>query len=202
MSSISIIGMGGMARAIGARAVEGGNAVEGHRRTRAKAEDLAARSAAPRGTFGTAPAGDIVILALPYASACRRRPVRGTRWPARSSSTSPTPFNPDAAGLVTPAGTPRSGDRQGRPGGRARREGVQHRLTATSWTRPPLVVLLAGDDAQAKASVSAYREHRAAPAGHRRPGAGELAGRSGPDVDGPPARGRGQTIDLGVTSLA
>ena len=71
MSSISIIGLGGMARAIGARAVEGGNAVEVTGRDAAKAKDLAAAlgGGATAGTFGTAPAGDIVILAVPYTSA-------------------------------------------------------------------------------------------------------------------------------------
>ena len=71
MSSISIIGLGGMARAIGARAVAGGNAVEIIGRDPAKAKDLAAAlgGGATAGTFGAAPAGDIVILAVPYASA-------------------------------------------------------------------------------------------------------------------------------------
>ena len=80
MSSISFIGLGGMARAIAARAVEGGNAVEVIGRDQAKAEDLAAAlgGGATAGTFGAAPAGDIVILAVPYASAAAgRRPVRG-----------------------------------------------------------------------------------------------------------------------------
>jgi 8-hydroxy-5-deazaflavin:NADPH oxidoreductase len=71
MSSISIIGLGTYARAIGTRAVEGGNAVEVIGRDAAKAKDLAASlgGGATAGTFGTAPAGDIVILAVPYASA-------------------------------------------------------------------------------------------------------------------------------------
>ena len=71
MSSISVIGLGGMARAIGARAVEGGNAVEVIGRGAAKAKDLAAAlgGGATAGTFGTALAGDIVILAVPYAGA-------------------------------------------------------------------------------------------------------------------------------------
>jgi 3-hydroxyisobutyrate dehydrogenase-like beta-hydroxyacid dehydrogenase len=42
MSSISIIGLGGMARAIGTRAVEGGNTVEVIGRDEAKAKNLAA----------------------------------------------------------------------------------------------------------------------------------------------------------------
>src|SRR5579863_9460939 len=72
MSSIRVIGLGGMARALAARAVEGGNAVEVTGRDQAKARDLAAAlGAVTAGTFGTAPAGDIVILAVPYASAAQ-----------------------------------------------------------------------------------------------------------------------------------
>jgi 8-hydroxy-5-deazaflavin:NADPH oxidoreductase len=71
VSGITVIGLGGMARALGARAVEGGNAVEVVGRGPDKAEDLAAAlgGGAAAGTFGTAPAGDIVILAVPNASA-------------------------------------------------------------------------------------------------------------------------------------
>jgi len=69
MSSISIIGLGGMARALAARAVAGGNAVEVIGRDAAKAKDLAAAlgGGATAGTFGTTPAGDIVILAVSHA---------------------------------------------------------------------------------------------------------------------------------------
>src|ERR1700744_4108055 len=59
MSGISFIGLGGMTRAIGARAVKGGNTVEVIGRDPAKAEDLAAAlgGGATAGAFGTAPAG-------------------------------------------------------------------------------------------------------------------------------------------------
>jgi predicted dinucleotide-binding enzyme len=71
MSSISILGVGTYARAIGTRGVEAGHAVEVVGRDVAKAKDLAAvlGGGTTAGTFGTAPAGDIVILAVPYASA-------------------------------------------------------------------------------------------------------------------------------------
>ena len=71
MSSISFIGLGGMARAIAARAVGGGNAVEVTGRDQAKARDLAAAlgGGATAGTFAAAPAGDIVILAVLFESA-------------------------------------------------------------------------------------------------------------------------------------
>ena len=60
-----------MTRAIATGAIEGGNTVEVIGRDAAKAKDLAAALAgsAAAGTFGTTPAGDLVILAVPYASA-------------------------------------------------------------------------------------------------------------------------------------
>jgi predicted dinucleotide-binding enzyme len=70
MSSVSIIGTGNMASALADRALAGGNAVEIIGRDPAKAKELAdALGGATVGTAGTAPAGDIVILAVPYASA-------------------------------------------------------------------------------------------------------------------------------------
>ena len=69
MGSISIIGTGNMARAIGALAVAGGNTVEVIGRDRSKATDLAKTlgGSTTTGEFGAAPAGDIVIVALRYA---------------------------------------------------------------------------------------------------------------------------------------
>lgn len=66
MSSISIIGTGNMARAIGTRAVAGGNTVEVMGRDQAKAAGLAETlgGGATAGEWGSAPAGDIVIVAL------------------------------------------------------------------------------------------------------------------------------------------
>ena len=71
MSSISIIGSGNMANAIGTLAVKGGNAVEVMGRDAAKAEALARAlgDGATAGTWGAAPAGDIVILAVLFESA-------------------------------------------------------------------------------------------------------------------------------------
>ena len=70
MSSISIIGTGNMARTIGALAVAGGNTVEIIGRDQTKAADLAKDlgGGATTGEWGTAPAGDIVIVALLYDS--------------------------------------------------------------------------------------------------------------------------------------
>jgi predicted dinucleotide-binding enzyme len=71
MSTISIIGSGGMAAAISGRIAKAGHSVEVLSRDPAKARALADKLAAgaTTGTYGAAPAGDIVILAVPYASA-------------------------------------------------------------------------------------------------------------------------------------
>ncbi|MFJ8489931.1 NADPH-dependent F420 reductase [Streptomyces sp. NPDC094038] len=68
MSSISIIGTGNMARAIGALAVAGGNTVEVMGRDLAKAAALANAlgGSATTGAWGAVPAGDIVIVAVLY----------------------------------------------------------------------------------------------------------------------------------------
>src|SRR3954451_21912418 len=71
MIVISIIGSGNMATAIGTRAAKRGHAVEISSRNEAAARALADRigNGAAVGTFGAAPQGDIVILAVPYQSA-------------------------------------------------------------------------------------------------------------------------------------
>src|SRR5690554_5514059 len=71
MSSISFIGLGGMARAIATRAVAGGNTVELIGRDASKARSLATKlgGGATATAVGIVPAGDIVVLAVPYTSA-------------------------------------------------------------------------------------------------------------------------------------
>jgi predicted dinucleotide-binding enzyme len=71
MSTISIIGSGSMATAVAGRAAKAGHTVEVIGRNAAKAKALANQlgSGATTGTYGARPAGDIVILAVPYASA-------------------------------------------------------------------------------------------------------------------------------------
>jgi len=69
-TSISIIGTGNMARVLGARALAGGGTLEVIGRDPAKAAALVGAlggGGATTGTFGSVPAGDIVLLALPYA---------------------------------------------------------------------------------------------------------------------------------------
>ena len=189
MSSISIIGLGDMARAIGARAVEGGNAVEVIGRDAAKAKDLAAAlgGGATAGTFGTAPAGDIVILAVPYASAVPVVAQYGDALAGKVIIDISNTFNADATELVTPDGT--SGAQEIAKAVPASAHVVKAFNTVFGHVLAlgrPLDVLFAGDDARGQGErVGVHREPRAAPAGRRQPGDGALAGGGGPADDGP-----------------
>ena len=161
MSSVSFIGLGGMTRAIAARAVQGGNAVEVIGRDAAKAKDLAAAlgGGATAGTFGTAPAGDIVILAVPYVSAAQVLARYGDALAGKVIVDISNTFNPDATELVTPDGS--SGAQEIAKAVPASAHVVKAFNTVFGHVLAqgrPLDVLIAGDDARAKASVSAFIE--------------------------------------------
>jgi hypothetical protein len=161
MSSISVIGLGGMARALAARAAAGGNAVEVTGRDAAKARDLAAGlgGGATAGTFGTAPAGDIVILAVPYASALPVVARYGDALAGKVVIDITNPVNADATGLVTPDGS--SSAQEIAKAVPASAHVVKAFNTVFGHVLAPgrpLDVLFAGDDARAKASVAAFIE--------------------------------------------
>ncbi|MFG1914097.1 NADPH-dependent F420 reductase [Micromonospora sp. NPDC048898] len=161
MSSISIIGLGGMGRAISARAVEGGHAVEVIGRDAAKAKDLAAAlgGGATAGTFGTAPAGDIVILAVPNASAVPVVVQYGNALADKVIIDITNPMKADASGLTTADGT--SAAQEIAEAAPASAHVVKAFNTVFGHILAPgrpLDVLFAGDDARAKASVSAFIE--------------------------------------------
>lgn len=107
MTGISFIGLGGMAQAIAARAVAGGNAVELIGRDAGKAEELAAAlgGGATVGTFGATPVGDVVVLAVPYASAAAVAARYGDALAGKIIIDISNTFNADATALVTPDGT-------------------------------------------------------------------------------------------------
>src|SRR3954451_17773019 len=107
MSSVSIIGSGNMAGAIGALALEGGNAVEIVGRDTAKAAALARAlgDGATTGTWGAAPAGDIVILAVLFDSAVPVVSEYGEALAGKIVVDITNPFNPSATGLAIPDGT-------------------------------------------------------------------------------------------------
>jgi predicted dinucleotide-binding enzyme len=165
MSSISIIGLGNMASAIGALAVTGGNAVEVLGRDTAKAAALASAlgNGATAGTWGAAPAGDIVILAVPYASAAAVVSEYGDALHGKVIVDITNPITPDSKGFVTPDGS--SGAQEiakAAPAGahvvKAFNTLFSNVLAAGSAEGRPLDVFIAGDDAQAKARVSVFIE--------------------------------------------
>ncbi|MFS2155821.1 NADPH-dependent F420 reductase [Pseudomonas sp. Pseusp122] len=107
MSTISIIGSGGMAAAIGGRSAAAGYQVEVISRDPAKAQALATqlKSQAFSGTYGAAPAGNIVILAVPYASAAGVVADYGDMLDGKVIIDITNPFTTDAMGVVTPYGS-------------------------------------------------------------------------------------------------
>ena len=103
MSSISIIGTGNMARAIGALAVAGGSTVEVMGRDQSKAADLAKAlgGGATTGEWGAAPAGDIVIVAVLYDAVVPVVAQYGDALAGKVIVDISNPFNPAADGLAT-----------------------------------------------------------------------------------------------------
>ena len=161
MSSISIIGMGNMASALAGRALAGGNTVEIIGRDPAKAKALAA--ALGGATVGTSPTGDIVIVAVPYASAAAVVSEYGNALPGKVIIDITNPITPDFAGFVTPDGS--SGAQEiakATPAGahvvKAFNTLPCDVLATGSVAGRPVDVFMAGDDAQAKAHVSVFIE--------------------------------------------
>ena len=164
MSSISIVGLGNMASALADRALAGGNAVEIIGRDPAKANELAAAlDGATVGAAGTAPAGDIFVLAVPYASAAAVVTKYGDALDGKVIVDITNPVTPDFKGFVTPEGS--SGAQEiakAAPAGahvvKAFNTLFANVLAAGSAEGRPLDVFIAGDDAQAKAHVSKFIE--------------------------------------------
>jgi predicted dinucleotide-binding enzyme len=161
MSSISIIGVGKMAGALAGRALAGGNTVEIIGRDPVRAEELGAAlgGGATAGTFGTTPAGDLVILAVPYTGAVPVVSRYGDALAGKIVIDVTNTSTADATGLVTPDGT--SGAEEIAKAVPASTHVVKAFNTVFGHMLArggPLDVLFAGDDARAKASVAAFIE--------------------------------------------
>lgn len=106
MTTITIIGSGSMATAIGTRAAKHGHTVELMSRNTAKAQALAEKIGygTTVGTFGTRPAGDIVIVAVLYAGAIDVVTHFGDALAGKIVVDITNPFNADASGLTTTGG--------------------------------------------------------------------------------------------------
>ena len=159
MSTISIIGSGGMAAAIGGRAVKAGYTVEVVSRDPAKARALADQleAGATTGTYGAAPAGDIVILAVPYTSAAAVVVEYGDALDRKVIIDITNPISPDLTGLVTPAGS--SGAQEiakGAPAGAHVVKAFNTLFGHVIARGGRLDAFIAADDPEAKARVSSF----------------------------------------------
>ena len=161
MSTISFIGTGNMTRLLGAKAVAGGNTVEIIGRDPARAAALASElgSGATTGTFGAAPAGDIVLLAVKYESCVPVVTQYGDALAAKIIVDMSNNFAPGGTGLITPEGTSAAQDIARAAPASAQVVKAFNTVFGNALAQGrPLDVLIAGDDAHAKASVSAFIE--------------------------------------------
>jgi predicted dinucleotide-binding enzyme len=159
MSSISIIGSGNMARAIGALALDGGNTVEIIGRDADKAGALVRElgRGATTGTWRAAPTGDIVILAVLFAGAVPVVREFGEALADKVVVDITNPFNADATGLDIPADTSiaQMVD-EATPGSTHVVKAFNTLFSHVLGAGHPVDVFMAGDDTRAKASVSAF----------------------------------------------
>lgn len=161
MSGISIIGTGNMARAIGTLAVAGGNTVEVIGRDQSKAADLAKAlgGGATTGEFAAVPAGDIVILALLYASVVPVVAQYGDALAGKVIVDISNPFNSVADGLAIPEGTSIAQEvAKVAPASASVVKAFNTIFGVVLAQGRPLDVFMAGDDVRAKADVAAFVE--------------------------------------------
>jgi len=106
MTTISIIGAGNMATAIGTRAVAHGHTVEIMSRDTTKSQAAAAQigKGATVGEYGAKPIGDIVFLAVLYSGAVEAVKHYGDALAGKILIEITNPFNADASGVVTTPG--------------------------------------------------------------------------------------------------
>jgi 8-hydroxy-5-deazaflavin:NADPH oxidoreductase len=161
MSTISIIGAGTMATALASRIAKAGHSIELINRDPVKAKSLADKIGAKTtiGAYGEVPAGEIVILAVPYSAAAAVAADIGQSLIGKVIIDVANPVAPDMSGLVTPGGS--SGAQETAkllPSGahvvKAFNTIFGHVLSKGS----KLDAFYAGDDAKAKALTSTFLE--------------------------------------------
>jgi predicted dinucleotide-binding enzyme len=161
MSTTSIIGSGNMASAIGALALKGGNSVEVIGRDAAKTAALAQSlgDGATAGTWGEAPAGEVVILAVLFEGAVSVVRDLGDALDGKVLVDITNPFNETVTGLAVPHDTSNAQlIAEAAPESARVVKAFNTLFRAVLAAGGPLDVFMAGDDPQAKASVSTFIE--------------------------------------------
>jgi predicted dinucleotide-binding enzyme len=159
VSSISIIGSGNMAGAIGGLAVKSGSTVEIIGRDAAKSTTLADKlgHGATTGTWGAAPSGDIVVLALLFDSAVPVVREFGDALAGKILVDITNPFNADVTGLAVPDDTSNAQlVAEAAPSSARVVKAFNTLFLDILSAGGPLDVFMAGDDAVAKASLSEF----------------------------------------------
>jgi 8-hydroxy-5-deazaflavin:NADPH oxidoreductase len=164
--NITIVGTGNMARGIATRALAGGNSVTLIGHESGKAEELAAalQSAVTSGATvqaasGTGLVGEVVVLAVPYPAAAAVVAQYGSQLAGKVvvDITNPIDFNtmsPTVAAGSSGAEEIAKAVPAGTKVVKAFNTTFAGTLTAGQVAGQPLDVLIAGDDADAKATVS------------------------------------------------
>lgn len=157
MTTISIIGSGNMATAIGTRAAQHGHTVELLSRNTVKAQALADQigNGATVGTFGARPSGDIVIVAVLYTGVVDAIANYGDALAGKILVDISNPFNADASGLVTPSSAAQeiaAAAPEDAHVVKALNTIFGHVLAKGT----PLDAFIAGDSAEAKSTVAAF----------------------------------------------
>lgn len=165
MSIISIIGSGGMAAAIAGLAVQAGHTVEVMSRDAAKSRTLADRigTGATTGMFGAVPAGDMVVLAVPYAAVLDVVKQYGQALSGKLLIDITNPVAADLTSFVTPADSFGAQEiARASPADavvvKAFNTMFSHILAAGTFKGCRLDVFIAGDDAHAKTRVATFAE--------------------------------------------
>ena len=161
MTAISIIGSGNMAAAIGNRAAKHGHTVELLGRNAAKAQALADHigKGATVGTSGATPQGEIVFVAVRYDDVVTAVAGYGEALAGKILIDISNPFNADASGLVTAAGSSAAHEIAAVAPETAHVVKALNTIFGHVLAKgTPLDAFIAGDSAEAKATVAALLE--------------------------------------------
>lgn len=148
-----------MATAIGTRAAQHGHSVEFMSRNAAKAQALAEKigTGATVGTFGTRPAGDIVILAVLYSGVVEAVKNYGDALAGKILIDISNPFNADANGLLS-TGSAAAEISAAVPASTHVVKALNTIFGHVLAKGTPLDAFIAGEDAEAKSSVATFLE--------------------------------------------